>query len=39
MKFYDIDSALQEAVNAADKLVRLKIEIQIAGSFETINEK
>ena len=38
MNFYSIDNALQEAVNAADKPVRLKIEIQTAGYFETINE-
>jgi hypothetical protein len=39
MKFYEIDSALQEAVIAADKPVRLKIEIQITGHFESVFEQ
>jgi hypothetical protein len=39
MNFYDIDNALQEAIAAADKPVRLKIEIQIADHFETVFEK
>jgi len=39
MKFYEIDSALQEAINAGDKPVRLRIDIQVAGSFETVPEK
>jgi hypothetical protein len=39
MKFYEIDGALQEAIAAADKLVRLKIEIAIAGHFESIFEQ
>ncbi|MDR2542039.1 MAG: hypothetical protein LBC80_01095 [Treponema sp.] len=33
MKFYDIDNALQEAINAADKPVRLKIEIDSGLGF------
>jgi hypothetical protein len=39
MKFYEIDSALQEAIAAADKLVRVKIEIQFAGHFESVFEQ
>jgi hypothetical protein len=39
MKFYETDSALQEAVTAADKPVRLKIEIQKAGRFESVFEQ
>jgi len=39
MNFYDIDNALKEAINAADKAVRLKIEIQVAGHFESVFEQ
>jgi hypothetical protein len=39
MKFYEIDNALQEAIIAADKPVRLKIEIQVAGHFESVFEQ
>jgi hypothetical protein len=39
MRFYEIDSELQEAIAAADKLVRIKIEIQIAGHFESVFEQ
>jgi len=39
MKFYDVDNALQEAIAAADKPVRLRIEIQVAGHFETVFEQ
>jgi hypothetical protein len=39
MKFYEIDNALQEAINTADKPVRLKIEIQLDGHFETVFEQ
>jgi len=39
MKFYEIDNALQEAINAGDKPVRLRIDIQVAGSFESVPEK
>jgi hypothetical protein len=38
MKFYDVDNALQEAIEAAEKTVRLKIEIQINGHFESVTE-
>jgi len=38
MKFYDIDNALQEGINAADKPVRLRIDIQVAGHFESVFE-
>ena len=39
MKFYEIDDALDEAINAADKPVRLKIEIDMKGHFETVFEQ
>jgi len=39
MKFYEIDNALLEAINAGDKPVRVRIDIQIAGCFETVPEK
>jgi len=39
MKFYEIDRALQEAVYAADKPVRLKIEIDCGGHFESVFEQ
>jgi hypothetical protein len=39
MKFYEIDNALQEAITAADKPIRLKIEIQVAGHFESVFEQ
>jgi hypothetical protein len=39
MMFYDIDNALEEAISAADKPIRLKIEIEQSGHFETIFEQ
>ena len=39
MKFYQIDNALQEAINAADKPVRVKIEIQLGNHFESVFEQ
>jgi len=39
MKFYEVDGALQEAITAADKPVRLKIEIEVNGHFENIFEQ
>jgi len=39
MKFYEIDNGLLEAINAGNKPVRVRIDIQIAGSFETVPEK
>jgi hypothetical protein len=39
MRFYEIDNALLEAINAGDKVVRLRIDIQVAGCFETVPEK
>jgi len=39
MKFYDVDNALQEAINAADKYVRLRIEIENGGHFECVFEQ
>jgi len=39
MQFYSIDGALQEAIAAGDKAVRLKIEIQNDGYFECIFEQ
>jgi len=39
MKFYEIDSGLQEAIIAAEKQVRVKIELTINGHFETVFEQ
>jgi len=39
VKFYEIDNALQEAITAADKPIRLRIEIQVAGHFESMFEE
>ncbi len=39
MTFYDVDNALQEAIAAGDKPVRIRIEIQVAGHFESVFEK
>ena len=39
MKFYTIDNALQEAVTAADKPVRVKIEIELDGHFQSVFEQ
>ena len=39
MKFYEIDHALQEAIIAADKPVRIKIEIEVSGHFEAVFEQ
>ena len=39
MKFYEVDSALQEAIVAAEKPVRVKIELQINGHFESVFEQ
>ena len=39
MKFYEVDNALQDAIHAAEKPVRLKIEIQLNGHFESIFEQ
>ena len=39
MRFYEIDNALQEAICAADKPVRLKIEIELNGHFQSIFEQ
>jgi len=39
MKFYEIDNALQEAINTADKPIRLKIEIELNGYFENVFEQ
>ena len=39
MKFYEIDNALTEAIEAGDKPVRLKIELQVAGHFESVFEQ
>ena len=38
MKFYEIDGALSEAINAADKPIRLRIEIDVGGHFESVFE-
>ncbi|GHV63921.1 hypothetical protein AGMMS49587_15240 [Spirochaetia bacterium] len=39
MMFYDIDSALEEAIAAGDKPVRLRIDIDWGDHFETIREQ
>jgi len=39
MRFYNIDNALTEAINAADKPVRLKIEVDLKGYYEGIFEQ
>ena len=44
MKFYEIDNALQEAISnqrfgAANKPVRLKIEIELPWGFESVFEQ
>ncbi|GHV82264.1 hypothetical protein AGMMS49991_08220 [Spirochaetia bacterium] len=39
MKFYEIDNALQEAIIAADKPVRVKIQIEFPTGFESIYEQ
>ena len=39
MQFYNIDSALQEAIAAGDKAVRLKIEIELGGYFQLVFEQ
>ena len=39
MRFYDVDNALHEAIVAADKPVRLKIEIELNGYFESVSEQ
>ena len=38
MRFYEIDNVLQEAITTADKPVRLKIQIDRGGHFESIFE-
>jgi hypothetical protein len=41
MKFYEIDNALQEAITTADKLVRVRIDIDFTGKgdFESVFEQ
>ncbi|GHV14595.1 hypothetical protein FACS189491_11090 [Spirochaetia bacterium] len=39
MKFYEIDNALQEAVNAADKPVRVRIQIDLSWGTESVFER
>jgi hypothetical protein len=39
MKFYDIDNALKEAIEAGDKPVRVRVELDWDGSFETVAER
>jgi len=39
MKFYEIDNALKEAIASGDKPIRVKIDIQVAGHFESVFEK
>jgi hypothetical protein len=41
MKFYEIDNALIEAIEAGDKPVRVRVQIDFAGggAFETVFEQ
>jgi hypothetical protein len=39
MRFYEIDNALQESITAANKPVRVKIEFDVAGHFESVFEQ
>ena len=39
MRFYTIDNALQEAITAAEKSIRLKIEIDLGNHFESVFEQ
>jgi hypothetical protein len=39
MTFYEIDNALKEAITAANKPIRIKIEFDIAGHFESVFEQ
>jgi len=39
MRFYEIDNALLEAIASADKPLRLKIEIDLGGHFESVFEQ
>ncbi len=39
MKFYEIDNALQETIIAGNKSIRLKIELEVAGHFESVFEQ
>jgi len=39
VKFHEVDGALQEAIDAADKPIRLQIEIQNNGHYETVFEQ
>jgi len=39
MKFYDIDNALKESIDTAYKPVKLRIEIQLAGHYESVFEQ
>ena len=39
MKFYEIDGAVQDAIETADKPVRIKIEIENNGHFKTVDDR
>jgi len=39
MRFYGIDNALQEAITAANKPIRVKIEFDVEGHFESVFEQ
>jgi len=39
MRFYEIDNALQEAITAANKPIKIKIEFDVAGHFESVFEQ
>ena len=39
MNFYEIDNALREAIAAAEKAVKIKVEIAFSGYFESVFEQ
>ena len=39
MKFYEVDNSLKEAIAAADKPVRVKIQIELPWGFESVFEQ
>jgi hypothetical protein len=39
MKFYEIDNALLEAIEAGDKPVRVRIQLELPWGFESVFEQ
>ncbi len=39
MRFYEIDSALKDAITSANKPIRVKIEFDVEGHFESVFEQ